>query len=70
VALGVRDLRGVLAFLEDAQSVEGPAPLTPELLDRLAELVRCEEATFFEDDYTRRILHERITRSASTAKPV
>jgi DNA-binding CsgD family transcriptional regulator len=63
----MRDLRGVLAFLEDAQSVEAPAPFTPELLDRLAELVRCEEATFFEDDYTKRILHERITRSLSMA---
>jgi hypothetical protein len=37
VALGMRDLRGVLAFLEDAQHVEAPAPFTPELLDRLAE---------------------------------
>ena len=67
MALGVRDLRRVLAFLEDAQSVDEPAPFTPELLDGLAELVGCEEATFFENDHARRVMHERITRAASTA---
>jgi DNA-binding CsgD family transcriptional regulator len=67
VALGTKDLRGVLAFLEDAQSVDAPTPFTPELLDRFAELVGCEEATFFENDHARRVMHERITRSATTA---
>ena len=67
MGLGMRDLRGVLGFLEDAQSVDGPSPFTPDLLDNFAELVRCEEATFFETDYRSGVMHERMTRAASTA---
>jgi DNA-binding CsgD family transcriptional regulator len=55
------DLKAVLSFLEEAHAIEGPAPFTPEVLAHLAELVGCEEATFFEADHSRRILSERIT---------
>ena len=61
--LGVTELKGVLSFLEEAQTVEGPVPFTPELLDRFAELVYCEEAAFFEVDHPKRILSERILGS-------
>ena len=54
------DLEAVLWFLEEAHTVEGPRPFTPELLDRFAELLRCEEAAYFEVDHPRRILSERI----------
>jgi DNA-binding NarL/FixJ family response regulator len=43
--LGAADLETALEFLEEAQAVEAPARFTPELLDRLAELMRYEEAT-------------------------
>lgn len=43
-----RDYEAVLSFLEEAHAVEEPAPFTPQLLDRLASLVRGELATFFE----------------------
>jgi hypothetical protein len=38
-------------------------PFTPELLDRFAELVHCEEAAYFEVDHPKRILSERIPGS-------
>jgi DNA-binding CsgD family transcriptional regulator len=63
--LGAADLEATLAFLEEAHAVEGPAPFTPQLLDRLAELTRCEEAAYFEVDHQRRILSERITGASS-----
>jgi DNA-binding CsgD family transcriptional regulator len=50
------DLETLLAFLGDMQTVEGPGPLTVDLLDRLADLVGCEHATFVEVDYTRRAI--------------
>jgi DNA-binding CsgD family transcriptional regulator len=43
-----RDYEAVLSFLEEAHTVEEPAPFTPHLLDRLASLAHCELATFFE----------------------
>lgn len=43
-----RDYENVLAFIADAGAVEEPVPFTPPLLDRLASLLRCEAATFFE----------------------
>jgi DNA-binding CsgD family transcriptional regulator len=54
VALGVRDLRGVLAFVSDAHDVDAPVPMTTELLDRLAELVGCEYVSYNEFDWRRR----------------
>lgn len=53
--LGIADYQVVLSFLEDAQTLDGLAPITPELLDRLAQLADCEWATFFEIDHSRRI---------------
>jgi DNA-binding CsgD family transcriptional regulator len=64
--LCVAELRALLSFLEEAQAVEGPAPFTPAVLERFAELVQCEEAAFFEVDHPRRILHDRITCSKGT----
>jgi DNA-binding CsgD family transcriptional regulator len=51
VALGVRDLRGVLAFVSDAHDVDAAEPLTTELLDLLTELVGCEFATYIAFDW-------------------
>jgi DNA-binding CsgD family transcriptional regulator len=59
--LRTTDLEAALSFLEEAHAIEGPAPFTPGLLGRLAELVGCEEAAFFEVDHPRRILSERMT---------
>lgn len=53
VALGVRDLRGVLAFVADAHDVDAPEALTTELLDRLTELVGCAYVTYLELDWRR-----------------
>jgi DNA-binding CsgD family transcriptional regulator len=64
--LAAADLEGVLALIEDTHSVAGPRPFTPQLLDRLAKLIGCEEAAFFEVDHPRRILSERIVGSGST----
>jgi hypothetical protein len=61
--LSASDLTAVLSFLEEAQAVEGPAPFTPELLDRLARVTRCEDAAFFEVDHPKRTLDERVTCS-------
>ena len=52
--LRTSDLEAVLTFLGEAESVQGPVPYTAELLDRLAELVRCEYATYEEHDHLRR----------------
>jgi len=51
----------VLSFLEHAHAGEGPAPFVPELLDRLAVVVQCDHAAFFEVDTPRRVLSERVT---------
>jgi DNA-binding CsgD family transcriptional regulator len=59
--LRTTDLKAAFSFLEEAHAIEEPAPFTPELLARLAQLVGCEEAAFFEVDHQRRILSERIT---------
>jgi hypothetical protein len=59
--LSASDLESVLSFAEQAQADERPMPFTPELLDRLATLVGCEQAAFFEVDHPERMLHERIT---------
>jgi DNA-binding CsgD family transcriptional regulator len=62
------ELAAILSFVEGAQALDAPAPFTPQLLERLAELVRCEEAAFFECDHPKRILRTRVTRS--TAEPI
>jgi len=53
--LGIADYEAVLSFLEEAQKLDGLVPITPELLDRLAQLADCEWASFFETDHSRRI---------------
>lgn len=62
--LGAADLQAVLSFLEEAQTVDGPAPFTRGLLDRLAGIVGCMYATYEEADYPGRVVHRYITCSA------
>jgi DNA-binding CsgD family transcriptional regulator len=61
--LSAADYERVLTFLEQAHASEEPAPFVPELLDRLATVVRCDHAAFFEVDHPRRVLSERVTCS-------
>jgi DNA-binding CsgD family transcriptional regulator len=61
--LSAAEYERVLSFLEQAHVHEGPAPFVPELLERLARVVDCESAAFFEVDTPRRVLRERITCS-------
>ena len=58
------DLEAVLSFLEEAQTVEGPAPFTPELLDLLTEIVGCTYATFTEVDHRSRVVNRAVLCSA------
>lgn len=51
MALSTKDLRSTLAWVADAHGVDGPVPLTTELLDGLTELVGCEYATYEELDW-------------------
>jgi len=56
VTLRSRDLQAVLSFVADAHDADGPEALTRELLDRLAELVGCEYATYQTFDWQRRVV--------------
>ena len=56
MTLRSRDLRGVLSFVGDAQDSDAPEALSRELLDRLAELIGCEFATYMTFDWQRRIV--------------
>jgi DNA-binding CsgD family transcriptional regulator len=58
--LGIADYEAALSFIEDAHSLEGPAPFTPELLQRLAQLAGCESADFFRFDHEQRRIVEHI----------
>jgi DNA-binding NarL/FixJ family response regulator len=58
------DLEAVLSFLEEAQTVDGPAPFTTELLDLLSEIVGCAYTTFSELDHRRRVIHRTVLCSA------
>ena len=62
--LRTADLEAVLSFLEEAQTVAGPAPFTTELLDLLAEIVGCPYATFSEVDHRGRVIHQTVLCSA------
>ena len=64
--LTAADLEGVLSFVEEAHTVDGRVPFTPELMDSFANLVGCEQAAYFEVDHPKRILSERITGSNTT----
>jgi len=54
------DLEAMLAFIEEAHSVEGEEPFTPELLDRLATLVPCENVSFEEANVVERVLLSKV----------
>ncbi len=43
----------MIGFLGDAQSIQGPAPFTGELLDGMARIFDCEYATYNELDFER-----------------
>jgi len=53
----------VLAFVEEAYTVEGPEPFTPELLDRLARLMPCENVSFEEANVAERTLLSKVDSS-------
>lgn len=65
--LSAGDLQAALDFLEEAHEVEGPATFTPDLLERLADVVHCETAFFFEVDQPNRVLSERVGSSNASA---
>jgi DNA-binding CsgD family transcriptional regulator len=62
--LGAADLEGVLSFLEEAQTIDGPAPFTTELLDLLTEIVGCAYATFTEVDHLNHVVQRVVLCSA------
>ena len=62
--LRAADLEEILSFLEEAQTVVGPAPFTTELLDLLIEVVGCTYATFSEVDHRGRVIHRTVLCSA------
>jgi DNA-binding CsgD family transcriptional regulator len=68
--LRASDLEAVLSFLEEAQTVDGPAPFTPELLDRLIDVVGCEYASFSEVDDRTRVERRYVGSSAEPSMPV
>jgi DNA-binding CsgD family transcriptional regulator len=68
--LGAADLEAVLSFLEEAHTVEGPAPFTAELLDRLAKVVGCESASFSEIVDPMRVQLRYMQSSATPFVPV
>jgi DNA-binding CsgD family transcriptional regulator len=67
--LRAADLEATLSFLEDAQTVDGPAPFTPELLDRLIEIVGCEYASFSEVEDPMRVKRGYVGSSAEPQMP-
>jgi DNA-binding CsgD family transcriptional regulator len=68
--LRATDLEAVLSFLEEAQMVDGPAPFTPELLDRLIEIVGCEYASFSEVDDLMQVERRYVASSTEPVMPV
>jgi DNA-binding CsgD family transcriptional regulator len=68
--LRAADLEAVLSFLEEAQTVDGPAPFTPELLDRLIEIVGCNYASFNDVDHAKHVEHCYVRCSAEPQIPV
>jgi DNA-binding CsgD family transcriptional regulator len=59
----------MLAFVGDAQTVEGPELFTPELLDRLATLVPCENISFEEANVAERVLLSKVYLFGAVANP-
>lgn len=68
-ALSRTDAVQLLSFLGDAHTVQGPEPFTTELLDRLAEVMRCEFATYQRLDVSRRVVSEEIICSNEARNP-
>jgi DNA-binding CsgD family transcriptional regulator len=58
--LGSSDLEAMLAFVGDAQTVEGPEPFTPELLDRLVTLLPSDHVSFEEVNIAERVLLSKV----------
>jgi DNA-binding CsgD family transcriptional regulator len=67
--LRTADLEAVLSFLEEAQGVDGPEPLTAELLDRLVEIVGCTYASYSEIDQSARVERRYVRCSAEPYVP-
>jgi DNA-binding CsgD family transcriptional regulator len=59
-----RDLAAVLGFLADARSLDAPVPFTPELIDRLMDVVGCDTARYKELDVARRVVIAHLPCSA------
>ena len=68
--LRAADLEAVLSFLEEAQTIDGPAPFTPDLLDRLIEIVGCEYGSFSEVDHAMRVERRYVASSSEPPLPV
>lgn len=62
-ALSRADAVQLLGFIGDAQAVQGPEPFTTELLDRLAEVMDCEFASFYRVDVSRRFAYDHVVCS-------
>jgi DNA-binding CsgD family transcriptional regulator len=54
--LQTSDFEGVLSVLGEAYADDGPLPFTGGVLERLAELLRCEYATYMELDFLPRVV--------------
>lgn len=54
MALRTKDIAAVLSFAAESHDFDGPEALPTELLDRLADLVGCEYATYESFDWPRR----------------
>jgi DNA-binding CsgD family transcriptional regulator len=55
------DFEAMLAFVGEAQAVEGPEPFTSDLLVQLGALVSCELVSFEEVNLVERVLHARVS---------
>jgi DNA-binding NarL/FixJ family response regulator len=61
--LGRADAQRLLAFLGDAEHLDGPDPFTTELLDRLGATVASEFATFYTFDVFERVQRDYVACS-------
>ena len=65
--LSKKDLKELVGFLGDAQSIEGSVPFTHELLERMTTIFRCEYSLYNEFDFARRRVLAYIPCSADEA---
>ena len=54
------DAKTLLTFVADAQASEGRVPFTTELLDRLAAVMQCHFATYYELDLLSRVVIDYV----------